>query len=128
MIHRVDIHLSILEAVKDHPLIQFHTNTQVCTLDQDANGVTVTDQHGERYSADAVIGCDGVKSAIRKALIGDAHSVTGHVVYRAVVDVENMSKDLQINASVVWAGPHCHLVHYPLRGGQQYNLAGCWTS
>ena len=23
---------------------------------------------------------------------------------------------------MLWAGPHCHLVHYPLRGGQQYNL------
>jgi len=22
----------------------------------------------------------------------------------------------------VWAGPDCHLVHYPLRSGQQYNL------
>ncbi|RAB20119.1 3-hydroxybenzoate 6-monooxygenase, partial [Burkholderia multivorans] len=86
------------------------------------NGVTVIDQHGERYRAEAVIGCDGVKSAIRHALIGDAHRVTGHVVYRAVVDVENMPADLQINAPVVWAGPHCHLVHYPLRGGRQYNL------
>src|SRR3546814_12518027 len=33
-----------------------------------------------------------------------------------------MPRDLQINAPVVWAGPHCHLVHYPLRGGRQYNL------
>ena len=32
VIHRADIHLSILEAVKDHPLIQFRTNTQVCEL------------------------------------------------------------------------------------------------
>ena len=23
---------------------------------------------------------------------------------------------------VVWCGPDCHLVHYPLRGGAQYNL------
>ena len=22
----------------------------------------------------------------------------------------------------VWAGPDCHLVHYPLRSGEQYNL------
>jgi 3-hydroxybenzoate 6-monooxygenase len=122
VIHRADIHLSILEAVLDHPLIQFRTNTQVCALDQDASGATVIDQHGERYRADAVIGCDGVKSAVRQALIGDEHRVTGHVVYRAVVEVDNMPKDLQINAPVVWAGPHCHLVHYPLRGGRQYNL------
>jgi len=122
VIHRADIHLSIFEAVNGHPLIQFRTNTQVCALEQQKDGVTVTDQRGERYRADAVVGCDGVKSVIRGALIGDDHRVTGHVVYRAVVDVENMPTDLQINAPVVWAGPHCHLVHYPLRGGQQYNL------
>ncbi|MBN3819008.1 3-hydroxybenzoate 6-monooxygenase [Paraburkholderia sp. Se-20369] len=122
VIHRADIHLSIYEAVKDHPLIRFRTDTQVRAFEQDANGVTVTDQHGERYRAQAVIGCDGVKSVIRDALIGDAHRVTGHVVYRAVVDVDHMPADLRINAPVVWAGPHCHLVHYPLRGGRQYNL------
>lgn len=122
VIHRADIHLSILEAVQDHPLITFRTATQVHALHQDDNGVTVIDQRGERHTADAVIGCDGVKSAIRHALIGDEPRVTGHVVYRAVVDVGNMPEDLQVNAPVVWAGPHCHLVHYPLRGGQQYNL------
>ncbi|SOY59451.1 3-hydroxybenzoate 6-monooxygenase [Cupriavidus taiwanensis] len=122
VIHRADIHLSILEAVQDHPLITFRTRTRVGKLEQGERGVTVIDQRGECHVADAVVGCDGVKSAIRQTLIGDEARVTGHVVYRAVVDVEDMPKDLQVNAPVVWAGPHCHLVHYPLRGGQQYNL------
>ncbi|WP_244832320.1 3-hydroxybenzoate 6-monooxygenase [Caballeronia sp. TF1N1] len=122
VIHRADIHLSILEAVKVNPSIRFKTSTQVVSFDQNGSGVVVIDQHGERYHADAVIGCDGVKSVIRQALVGDQHRVTGHVVYRAVVDVQNMPDDLRINAPVVWCGPNCHLVHYPLRGGQQYNL------
>ncbi|GGF10997.1 salicylate hydroxylase [Aliidongia dinghuensis] len=122
VIHRADIHLSILEAVRDHPLIRFRTSTLVEKLELDDTGATVTDQRGERYRADAVIGCDGVKSVIRQTLIGDEAKVTGHVVYRAVVDIAEMPKELQINAPVVWAGPNCHLVHYPLRGGQQYNL------
>jgi len=122
VIHRADIHLSILEAVQDHPLITFRTSTRVEKLEQGERGVTVIDQRGECHVADAVVGCDGVKSAIRQTLIGDEARVTGHVVYRAVVDVEDMPKDLQVNAPVVWAGPNCHLVHYPLRGGQQYNL------
>ncbi|RKP55831.1 3-hydroxybenzoate 6-monooxygenase [Pararobbsia silviterrae] len=122
VIHRADVHLSILEGVQDNPLIQFRTSTTVQHIEQDETGVTVIDQHGERFLADALIGCDGVKSVVRKALIGDEPTVTGHVVYRAVVDVEDMPEDLQINAPVVWAGPHCHLVHYPLRGGRQYNL------
>jgi salicylate hydroxylase len=43
-------------------------------------------------------------------------------VYRAVVPVADMPADLRINAPVVWAGPNCHLVHYPLRGSTEYNL------
>ncbi|WP_233873265.1 3-hydroxybenzoate 6-monooxygenase [Paraburkholderia adhaesiva] len=122
VIHRADIHLSVFEAVQGNPLIQFRTSTHVQRIEQTERGVTVIDQHGNRYDADAVIGADGVKSAVRATLVGDEPTVTGHVVYRAVVDVENMPKDLQINSPVVWAGPRCHLVHYPLRGGKQYNL------
>jgi 2-polyprenyl-6-methoxyphenol hydroxylase-like FAD-dependent oxidoreductase len=92
VIHRADIHLSILEAVQDHPLIRFRTSTQVERLDIDESGATVTDAHGERHRADAVIGCDGVKSVIRQTLIGDEARVTGHVVYRAVVDLADMPR------------------------------------
>lgn len=122
VIHRADIHLSILEAVRQDPLIRFHTSTQIAQVAQDGKRVVVTDTNGNRYDADAVVGADGVKSVIREHLIGDPPRVTGHVVYRAVVERDNMPEELRINAPVLWAGPHCHLVHYPLRGGQQYNL------
>ncbi|MFC4276109.1 3-hydroxybenzoate 6-monooxygenase [Achromobacter aloeverae] len=122
VIHRTDIHLSILEAVREDPRITFKTSTQIAGLEQDADGIEVVDTRGERYRADAVVGCDGVKSVIRERLVGDEARVTGHVVYRAVVERENMPDELRINAPVLWAGPRCHLVHYPLRGGQQFNL------
>ena len=57
-----------------------------------------------------------------RSCIGDAPRVSGHVVYRAVVPAADMPEDLRWNAPVVWAGPNCHLVHYPLRHGEQYNL------
>lgn len=122
VIHRADIHLSILEAVRQSPLIHFKTSTTIASFTQHDDYVEVTDTHGETYRADAVVGCDGVKSVIRQQLVGDPVRVTGHVVYRAVVERENMPEALRINAPMLWAGPHCHLVHYPLRGGQQYNL------
>ncbi|GGE72569.1 salicylate hydroxylase [Paenalcaligenes hominis] len=122
VIHRADIHLSILEAVQNHPNITFRTSTEVRDIYQDENGVVAIDQHGKPHHAAALIGCDGVRSVVRAKTLGDAVRVTGHVVYRAVVDVDNMPTALQQNAPVVWAGPHCHLVHYPLRGGRQYNL------
>jgi salicylate hydroxylase len=122
VIHRADIHLSILEAVRENPLIQFRTSTHVQDVHVGAKGVDVVDTKGNVYKADAVIGCDGVKSVVREQTIGGTHRVTGHVVYRAVVERANMPEDLRVNAPMLWAGPRCHLVHYPLRGGQQYNL------
>jgi 2-polyprenyl-6-methoxyphenol hydroxylase-like FAD-dependent oxidoreductase len=120
--HRADLHGAIHEAVKQHPLIRFHTSAQVESIDMGAHGVTAVTRDGRRFQADAIVGCDGVKSVVRAGLIGDAPRVSGHVVYRAVVPAADMPADLRWNAPVVWAGPNCHLVHYPLRHGEQYNL------
>jgi 2-polyprenyl-6-methoxyphenol hydroxylase-like FAD-dependent oxidoreductase len=120
--HRADLHSAIHEAVRQHPLIRFHTSAQVESIDTGAHGVTAVTRDGRRFQADAIVGCDGVKSVVRAKLIGDAPRVSGHVVYRAVVPASDMPADLRWNAPVVWAGPNCHLVHYPLRHGEQYNL------
>lgn len=123
--HRADLHGAIHEAVKQHPLIRFHTSAQVESIDiggGKTQGVVAVTRDGRRFTADAIVGCDGVKSVVRSQLVGDEPRVSGHVVYRAVVPVADMPADLRWNAPVVWAGPNCHLVHYPLRHGEQYNL------
>jgi salicylate hydroxylase len=122
VIHRADIHATILEGAQGSDLIQVETSTKVASVTQDDTGVTAVDQNGRVFKADALIAADGVRSVIREKMFNDPPRISGHVVYRAVVPVEEMPADLQINAPVVWAGPDCHLVHYPLRGGQQYNL------
>ena len=122
VIHRADIHATILEGAQGYDLIQVETSTKVVSVSQDDAGVTAVDQNGRVFKADALIAADGVRSVIREMMFNDPPRISGHVVYRAVVPVEEMPTDLQINAPVVWAGPDCHLVHYPLRGGQQYNL------
>jgi len=122
VIHRADIHTSMLEGTQDSQLIDVETSTQVVSVTQDQEGVTAFDQNGRVFKADALVAADGVRSVIREKMFNDPPRISGHVVYRAVVPVAEMPVDLQINAPVVWAGPDCHLVHYPLRDGQQYNL------
>ena len=122
VIHRADIHTSILEGTQGSDLIDVETSTKVVSVTQDPEGVTAVDQSGRVFKADALIAADGVRSVIREKMFNDPPRISGHVVYRAVVPVAEMPLDLQINAPVVWAGPDCHLVHYPLRDGQQYNL------
>jgi salicylate hydroxylase len=122
VIHRVDAHTALLEGVKAQGQVALHTNTAVQTMEQDDSSLSVIDQHGQRHQGQALVAADGVKSVVRAQLVGDPHRVTGHVVYRAVVDKADFPPELQWNAASIWVGPNCHLVHYPLRGGEQYNV------
>jgi len=122
VIHRADVHRTLLEGVKALDLVSFETGTRVSEVRAETGGVSVTDQRGNRFEGSALIGCDGVKSVVRQTFVGDDVRVSGHVVYRAVVDAADFPDDLKLNAPVVWSGPDCHLVHYPLRAGEQYNV------
>jgi 3-hydroxybenzoate 6-monooxygenase len=122
VIHRADVHSSLLEGAQATGRIEIATSTQVQRVEQDDNGVTVFDVKGGQHRGVALIGADGVKSAVRRQYVGDEARVSGHVVYRAVVEKKDFPKDLQWNAAAIWVGPNCHLVHYPLRGGEQYNV------
>ncbi|HMS27346.1 MAG TPA: 3-hydroxybenzoate 6-monooxygenase [Burkholderiaceae bacterium] len=122
VIHRVDVHLSLLEGAQETGQVEFVTSTRIERVEQDDAGVTIYDQHGNAHRGVALIGADGVRSVVRAKYVNDPPRVTGHVVYRSVIDKKDFPKDLQWNAASIWVGPNCHLVHYPLRGGEQYNV------
>ena len=122
VIHRQDIHNSLLEGAQETGKVGFITNTRVERVEQDGDTVTVHCANGKTYTGQALIGADGGKSVVRALYVNDPPRVTGHVVYRAVVEKKDFPENLQWNAASIWVGPNCHLVHYPLRGGEQYNV------
>ncbi|MFZ5550176.1 MAG: 3-hydroxybenzoate 6-monooxygenase [Pseudomonadota bacterium] len=122
VIHRADVHRTLVEGAQASGRVQVATGTQVQRVEQDGGEVRVFDARGEVHRGCALIGADGVKSAVRRQYVGDEARVSGHVVYRAVVDRQDFPADLRWNAASIWVGPNCHLVHYPLRGGEQYNV------
>ncbi len=122
VIHRADVHKSLMEGAEATDRIEVSTSTTVQRVEQDDDGVTVHDTHGRAHRGIALIGADGAKSAVRRQYVGDEARISGDVVYRAVVDRKEFPADLRWNAASIWVGPNCHLVHYPLRGGEQYNV------
>ena len=122
VIHRADMHRALYEGATAAGSIECLTATRVVLVEQDEHSVTVIDASGQRHRGRALIGADGVKSAVREQFIADEARVSGHVVYRAVVAQQDFPADLRWNSAAIWVGPNCHLVHYPLRGGEQYNL------
>jgi salicylate hydroxylase len=84
----------------------------------------------ERF--DALIGADGIHSAVRSAIAGPGSPVfTGLAAYRALVPVSEAPEFARRPVCSIWLGPRRHFVHYPVSGGDQVNLvtagpAGDW--
>ncbi len=123
VIHRGDLHGVFLRACRASPLIALSTASEVTGYDQDGAGVAARLASGERVAGTALIGADGLWSNVRKQVVGDGPPrVSGHTTYRSVIPTEQMPEDLRWNAATLWAGPKCHLVHYPLSGWKLFNL------
>ena len=68
VIHRADVHMSLLEGAQESGRVEVLTSTQVTRVEQDADSVTVFDQNGAAHHGVALIGADGVKSAVRASM------------------------------------------------------------
>jgi salicylate hydroxylase len=123
VVHRGDLHGVLLQGCRDHRLIGLQTSSEVVRYEQDGGSVTALLASGERVSGTALIGADGLWSNVRQQVVGDgAPRVSGHTTYRSVIPTEQMPEDLRWNAATLWAGPKCHIVHYPLSGWKVFNL------
>lgn len=123
VVHRGDLHGVFLQACLAHPLVSLRTGAEVVRYAQDGGTVTAFLADGEAVHGAALIGADGLWSNVRRQLVGDGPPrVSGHTTYRSVIPTERMPEDLRWNAATLWAGPKCHIVHYPLQGWATFNL------
>ena len=123
VVHRGDLHGVFLKACQSHALIELRVSSEVVGYDQDGSSVTAHLSSGERVQGRLLIGADGLWSNIRKQVTSDGPPrVSGHTTYRSVIPTEQMPEDLRWNAATLWAGPKCHIVHYPLSGWKVFNL------
>src|SRR6267143_1921652 len=123
VVHRGDLHGVFLKACRDSELIELRVSSEVVGYDQDGSSVTAQLASGERVTGALLIGADGLWSNVRKQVTSDGPPrVSGHTTYRSVIPTEEMPEDLRWNAATLWAGPKCHIVHYPLSGWKVFNL------
>jgi salicylate hydroxylase len=123
VIHRADLLNVILDACKKSNLIKLATSKKVVAIEDDGSIVTARTESGEIYRGAAMVGCDGLWSTVREKVVGDGKpNASGHIAYRAVLPISEWPKDYRIPKMVVWCGEKTHLVHYPLRRGELFNL------
>lgn len=122
VVHRAELHQLLLQRCIDSGLVDLRTSQSVTGYSQDGATVTLHLRNGA-VTGRALIGAEGLRSPIRQQMLGDGDPrVSGHTTYRSVIARDAMPEDLRMNAATLWAGPKCHIVHYPLKGGSVFNL------
>lgn len=128
--HRVDLHAALLNGCRDSGLVELINAAEVVSAEnQDDDTVLVTTLDGTVYRAQAVIGADGVRSALRGGIIDDELVPSHYVAYRGTVPMEVVGEDVTSSPAVLcWLGPNMHLIQYPLREGRVYNNVAVFKS
>ncbi len=129
VIHRGDLHGVLLSACQAEKNIELNVLKKGVRHEDLGDRVVLHMEDGERIEGCALIGADGLWSKTRAQLLGEEKPrVSGHIAYRAVLPCADVPADLWQNNVVLWAGPKTHLVHYPLRRGELYNLVAVFHS
>ena len=103
-------------------------------VDEGADGVMIRFADGTAEHFDAVIGCDGVKSRVRRILLGDSKDVaprfTGKYAYRGLVPMEDANKALgdfaEASPPMIWGfGGECPFLYSICRSLWTVALCSC---
>jgi salicylate hydroxylase len=126
--HRADLHRLLRAKMPDSVVTLNARCTGVTSSD---NGAVATFADGREVEADLIVGADGIRSIVRECLFGAAPArFTEQIGWRAILPIELVptrvgpDKSVRIERTeyVGWIGPAGHVICYPIRGGNLYNM------
>lgn len=127
VIHRSDLHAVLLRACQ-RAGVDLVNNAQVTGYENIDGGARAFGD-GWSESAEIVVAADGIHSVARPMIVQDEPQNSSYVAYRAAIPAE-LTKELNVsmNDVVVYMGPKNHMVQYPLRSGEMFNLVAVFQS
>ena len=128
VIHRSDLHGIFLRACQRAGVDLVNDQRAVGFENTDA-GAAVTFEDGHVEHAAVVVAADGLHSVARRLLVDDQPVNSSYVAYRGAVPIEQAREnEISERDVVLYVGPGCHFVQYPLRGGQMFNQVAVFQS
>ncbi len=121
-IHRADLHTALAEAVQALDGEPIHLGCRFTELEETPSGIIARFANGREARGDVLIGCDGVKSIVRKQLFKTPDPrFLGYVAWRGTVDTKTLPPNLLAPESTGYLGPDGHVLSYLVRRGELLN-------
>ena len=128
---RADLHTLLLNALRQEVNVDLYLNakiTEIAETNQQLDPqlgaqVTATTELGDTFTADALIGADGLWSSVRQQMLDQsAPHATGHTAWRALLPMADVPPELQLDTVTAWLDADRHIIAYPVQQGKSLNL------
>ncbi len=124
-LHRADFHSILADKACSLKSDVIRLNKRASRFYEDANCVTLHFTDGTSARGDLLIGADGLKSVVRKQIVGETPAnYTGDAAWRITVPTERLPAGMIEPAMTLFLGPGGHAVFYYLRSGRLVNFVG----
>ncbi len=122
-LHRQDLHAALLAKARSDQHINFTAGCEVTSFAADNDGAVVSLASGANFQASALIAADGLWSLLRNQ-VSSSHAPQpyGKCAFRTVLPISALPEVLSRNDVHIWLNPGTHVVHYPVRQGNEVAL------
>ncbi len=118
VVHRGDLHAVLVNRARAESLIALSTGAAVAAVAAAEDAVAVASAGGEAWTGEALIGADGLWSAVRTAMLpACTPRFLGKSAARSVLPLHEVPPALQAQEVGLWLFADAHVVHYPVSGG-----------
>ena len=124
-IHRADLQETLLNRLGETAPGALRLEAEAVGYSENTDGVKLELASGEEIQGDLLIAADGVRSSIRRQILGpDQAEFSGNVAWRSTIPSNRLPRDFMPTDHVAWVGPGRHLVMYWLRNQELLNIVG----
>jgi len=121
VIHRADLLAGLVGQASTYSGIELKTGAEVKHF-ADKGGYVEIETGSGSVRGEALLGADGIRSAIRQTLAGDGPPIRhSEVLFRALTTFDAPMPE-RLAGITLWLCRQGHVVHYPVRGGKALSV------